>query len=568
MLFYLISFILLLGPLVFVHEFGHFLFAKIFKVRVDVFSMGFGPKIFKKTWGETEYCLSVVPLGGYVKLYGQDPTETIEPHLRHRALNNLEAWKRFLVFVGGPLFNFLFAIFVFALILVIGEEHMAPVIGRVVPGSQAYVAGFRSGDVITAIDRNVVTKFEEVSHIVTESPNKELVFRVKRSLTPSSAEQPKSQVREIKVMTQATPGFSIYGESIEVGDIEGLHSVGRYTTVGVSNPKSDAGKAGLKTGDEILVLNGKPVKNWEELQEFANAELQRGASEFKVGYVPHELAYWLPESKPQPSKQSTHEVTLPAKPLAQLGIYSSELFIATMVKDSPSQLAGLMPGDRLVSVDMKRLDTFQDLREQVQKSGKSKGSFELTVEREGKLIRSEVKPSSNEVRDAAGNETKQFMIGVYPLFVQAEPLLFSERIFNPLTLTVQAWSRALDLSAKTLVSIKKLFFRQVSVGTLGGPILIGKLAGDSMSRGISQFLKVMALISISLAIFNILPIPILDGGHIFLLLVEVIRGRPISIRQTEVVQQVGLSLIVLLLVVVLFNDISKVGLPALRQMFQ
>src|SRR3954463_7792963 len=124
MLFYAASFILLLGPLVFVHEFGHFIFAKLFNVRVDTFSMGFGPKFLKKKWGETEYCLSVVPLGGYVKLYGQDPSEAIEPKFRNRALNNLDAWKRFLVFVAGPLFNFLFAIFIFAMMLVIGEPHM------------------------------------------------------------------------------------------------------------------------------------------------------------------------------------------------------------------------------------------------------------------------------------------------------------------------------------------------------------------------------------------------------------------------------------------------------------
>ncbi|MBI3544141.1 MAG: site-2 protease family protein, partial [Deltaproteobacteria bacterium] len=137
-MFYLLSFFLLLGPLVFVHEFGHFIFAKLFNVRVDVFSMGFGPKIFRKKWGETEYALSVVPLGGYVKLYGQDPGEAIDPHLRKRALNNLDAWKRFLVFVAGPLFNFLFAIFVFAVMLILGEPHIAPVIERVVPGSQAF----------------------------------------------------------------------------------------------------------------------------------------------------------------------------------------------------------------------------------------------------------------------------------------------------------------------------------------------------------------------------------------------------------------------------------------------
>lgn len=564
MLFYLVSFIVLLGPLVFVHEFGHFLFAKLFKVRVDTFSMGFGPKFFKKKWGETEYCLSAIPLGGYVKLYGQDPTEQIEPHLRHRALNNLDAWKRFLVFVGGPLFNFLFAIVVFAVMLMVGEPHLAPVVARVEPGSQAYVAGFRSGDVITAVDRQVVTKFSEVDKIISESQGKQLTFRVKRG---SVANDKNAAFKEIKTTPQPAPGMSIYGEPVEVGEIEGLSNAGRYTTIGVTNPGSAAAKAGLKTGDEIVTFNGTRVKSWEQLEPMVNSALAAGQKSFKFGIVPHEVGYWSPESRPEAATQAATEVTLPARSLESLGLHSSEMIVSSLVAGSPAQVAGIEPGDRLVSIDGRRVPSFQDLRTRVQKAGEAKGKFELAVERDGKIVRKEVVPTSTVAKDPIGNEVKQFMMGVYPLFVQAEPEMFVERIFNPITLTVEAWSRALDLSAKSLISIKKLFFREVSMGTLGGPILIGKLAGDSMSRGISSFLKVMALISISLAIFNILPIPILDGGHIFLLGIEVIRGKPITLRQTEVVQQVGLSLIVLLLVVVLFNDITRVGLPALRQMF-
>lgn len=565
MLFYIISFIVLLGPLVFVHEFGHFIFAKLFNVRVDVFSMGFGPKIFRKQWGETEYALSAIPLGGYVKLYGQDPSETIEPQLRNRALNNLDAWKRFLVFVAGPLFNFLFAIFVFAVMLVMGEPHMLPSIARVVPGSPAYQAGFRSGDVITAVDRTVVTKYDEVARIINDSPNKTLVFRIKRG---EGVDNSKVQIKEIKATPEPTPGLSMYGENIEVGDIEGLSNVGRYTTVGVSNPSSAAGKAGLKTGDEIVTINGTLVKSWEQILEISQRAVNSGAKNLVLGIVPHEAAYWQPESRPQPATKAEKEVTLPARPLDQLGVYSSELFVANLKDGSPAQQGGVQAGDRLVALNGKALLSFQSLRDLVQRAGERDGKFEVTLEREGKVLKKEITPAVDVSHDPAGNEVKQFMMGVYPLFVQGEPAMFIERIFNPFTLTVEAWSRALDLSGKTLVSIKKLFFRQVSVGTLGGPILIGKLAGDSMSRGISPFLRVMALISISLAIFNILPVPILDGGHIMLLLVEVVRGRPISLKQMEWVQQVGLSLVVLLLVVVLFNDISRVGLPALRQMLQ
>lgn len=576
---YLIAFFLLLGPLVFVHELGHFIFAKIFKVRVDVFSMGFGPKIFKKKWGETEYALSIVPLGGYVKLYGQDPTETVEPRFRNRSLGNLDAWKRFLVFVGGPLFNFLFAILVFALMLVIGEPHMTPVIERVIPGSPAAIAGFRSGDVVTAVDRQVITKYDDLAKVISDSPNKELAFRIRRAPLSSSGsfspratratlQASKDLVKEIKATPQPIPGLSMYGEAIEVGEIEGLLAGGRYTTVGVSNPMSEAGKAGFKTGDEIVTFNGASVKSWEVLQERVRAALASGQNKFAFGIVGHELSYWTPESRPVPAEKAEKEITLPAKPLEQLGLRSSELFVANLKDGSPAQRVGLMPGDRIIALDDHVLPSFQELRDQVQKAGEASGLFTLTLEREGKLLKKEITPAVESSHDPTGAEVKQYLMGVYPLFVQSEPEMFIERVLNPFSLTVEAWSRALDLSAKTFVSIKKLFFRQVSVGTLGGPILIGKLAGDSILRGISPFLRVMALISISLAIFNILPVPILDGGHIFLLLVEVVRGRPISIRQTEVVQQVGLSIIALLLVVVLFNDISHVGLPALQKMFQ
>lgn len=557
-MFYLASFLILLGPLVFVHEFGHFIFAKLFMVRVDVFSMGFGPKIFKRKWGETEYALSVIPLGGYVKLYGQDPTEPVEPHLRGRALRNLDAWKRFLIFFAGPLFNFLFAIVVFALILIVGEPHQAPIIERVVPGSQAAAVGFHSADVVTAVDRQVITKFEEVSKLIADSPNKRLNFRVKRD----------TRLREIAAEPQIAPGLSLYGEPIEVGSIEGLLSEGRFTTVGVSNPSTPAAKAGLKTGDEIVTFNDTPVKSWEALLADVHSALASGVKAFKLGIVPHEAGYWSPDSRPMPATKAEKEITLPARPLEALGLHSSELFVSALKDGSPAQQAGIEPGDRIVALDDAPVTYFQGLKDMVQKAGESAGSFELKLERAGKPVEMKIVPTVEIGHDPAGNETKQYLMGIYPLFVQSEPEMFVERIFNPFTLTVEAWSRALDLCGKTLISIKKLFFNQVSMRTLGGPILIGKLAGDSILHGISPFLRVMALISISLAIFNILPVPILDGGHIFLLGLEVIRGRPISMRQTEFVQQLGLSIIVFLLVVVLYNDLSRVAWPGLKQFFQ
>ncbi|MFN7684171.1 MAG: site-2 protease family protein, partial [Oligoflexia bacterium] len=136
-----LGFIAILGPLVVVHELGHFFFARLFGVKAEVFSVGFGPKIWKRQRGETEWCVSAIPLGGYVKLLGEEPGVELPPELAHRSLQRALPWKRFLIFFGGPLFNFVFAALVFMSIQVIGEEHPRSVIGRALPGSVAASSG-------------------------------------------------------------------------------------------------------------------------------------------------------------------------------------------------------------------------------------------------------------------------------------------------------------------------------------------------------------------------------------------------------------------------------------------
>ena len=558
MILYVGSFILLLAPLIFIHELGHYLFAKLFGVRVDVFSMGFGPKIFKKTYGETEYAVSIVPLGGYVKLLGQDPTEVVAPEFADRTLVSKKPWQRFLVFVGGPLFNFLFAIFIFSILMFIGEPHVKSLLERIPANSPAYQVGFRDGDLVTAIDEEKVNTFEDLARIVGDSIDKPLQFHIKRGGSDMN----------LSATPVATPGYSMYGEPIDVGNIEGLLSSGRYPVVGISDPNSPSGRAGMKSGDEIVTFNGQSVNNFEKLSAAVETALKGGVKEFIFGIAAHDLSHWSIERRIEPAKKADKEIKTGAASLDKLGIYSSELFIASMVKGSPAETAGFKSGDRIVSVGDVKLEAFANLREQVQSQGEKHGKFMVTVERGGKMIKKEITPNINEVKDGLGRDVKQYLVGVYPLFVQSEPELFVARIFNPFRLVAEAWSRTIDLSVKTVVSLKKLATRKVSMGTLGGPLLIGKLAGESLERGLAYFLKVMALISVSLAIFNILPVPVLDGGHITLLFIEVLRGKPFSIRQSEFVQQVGLTLILLLLVVVMFNDISRVGIPAIKHMLE
>ena len=158
----ILGFLIILAPLVIVHEFGHYFFARVFGVKAEIFSIGFGPRIWNRQCGETELRVSAIPLGGYVKLLGEEKGTELSPADQKRALHRQAPWKRFFIFLGGPLFNFIWAVLVFVAILMIGEPQIANTIARVVPGSAAEKAGFRNGDRVLSIDGKPVQKFEEI----------------------------------------------------------------------------------------------------------------------------------------------------------------------------------------------------------------------------------------------------------------------------------------------------------------------------------------------------------------------------------------------------------------------
>lgn len=535
-----LGFLAVLGPLVIVHEFGHYIFARIFGVKAEVFSIGFGPVVWRKQLGETELRVSAVPLGGFVKLLGEEPDVQLPPELVERALQRKAPWKRFFIFFGGPLFNFIFAILVFMSILVIGEPQMASVLGRVVDGSPAAKAGLQSGDRVTAINGEPVKKFEEVLMAIHESPEKPLRFDV---IHPGA-----TAPTQIEVTPTPQQGFSVYGEATSVGEVQGLLPAPRSNQLGVSQPESQAAKAGLKTGDRVVSLNSQPIKTWEELDRAYAAlapgsevalKLERGDKK-----IENLEANWK-----KPRSQSTLG--------SAFGLHSSEMFIDKTIEGSPAEKAGVKAGDRLISVAGHEVASFFDLKDAVQRAGEQHGKVMLAWERAGALMTAEINPSSTTQRDAALKKTTQFTVGIVPMLVWVEPVMIMERVWNPLTLLYKATERTVVFSYRNFVSLGKMFTGDVSIGTLGGPILIGKIAGESISRGLIAFLTTMAVLSVGLGVLNILPIPVLDGGHLLLLGIEAVRGKPLTIRQTEIIQQVGLSLILLLMVVVMRNDLSR-----------
>ncbi len=532
-----LGFLVALMPLVVFHEFGHFIFARIFGVKAETFSVGFGKKLWRKQIGETEWCLSAIPLGGYVKLLGEDGERQLTAEEQERSLNRAALWKRFFIFVGGPLFNFILSIFLFMAILLIGEPQMTSRLGRVVPGTAAARAGLQSGDRVVGIDGKPVRKFEEVLSAILENPGKPLTLSVQRGAADSAPV-------EVRVQPTSQDGYSAYGEATHVGELEGLLPMARSTSLGISDPSSLGAKAGLKTGDSIRSVGGKVVTTWEEI-EAAYSALSPGQSLSLVA-----------SSKGE--EKSVEVKRVAGQTLAQAsGIHSSEFFVDKPVEGSPAQAAGVLPGDRLIGVGTHVVQSFIELRDAVQRSGEQQGKVNLVWERDGKTMQAEIVPTATNSRDPNLKKTTQFTVGVVPQLVWAEAETLVERVYNPITLVATATQRMWQHSERNLVSIGKMLKGEVSVKALGGPILIGKVAGESLSRGLIAFLTTMSVLSVGLGVLNLLPVPVLDGGHIVLLGMEAILRRPLSVRFVEVAQQVGFALILLLMVVVMRNDISR-----------
>lgn len=248
-----LSAIILLGILIFVHELGHFLFAKLVNVKVLKFSLGFGPRILGKKYGETEYLLSAVPLGGYVKMLGEEQGDEITDEEKARAFNFQAVWKRILIVLSGPVFNILFAACVFALIAVAGVPVPRPDIGKVSEGSPAAKAGLMTGDRVMAINGASVKGWDEIESAISKDQGKTLLFSIKRD----------ERVIDLQVSPERKSEKDIFGEQKEVWNV-GISPL-LYPDVGEVTKGSPAEKAGIQRGDRIVEIEGSVIMTWQDM---------------------------------------------------------------------------------------------------------------------------------------------------------------------------------------------------------------------------------------------------------------------------------------------------------------
>jgi regulator of sigma E protease len=420
----LLGFVLVLGFLIFAHESGHFFVAKLFRVRVLVFSFGFGKRLFGFQRGATDYRVSLIPLGGYVRMAGDTPEENQEGSPDE--FLSRPKWQRFLILVAGPFMNVVIAIAFVAAINMVSTESFVipPVIGEVTPGKPAARAGLQPGDRIVAINGETIDDFTDMRLVIGMN-----------SSTPVRVDYLRNGQRRATTMTPEK-------ENSDYGPV-GRAGIRPYydTTVGRVKPGSPAARAGLRSGDRIVAVNGKPVA---QIVEFDTAiEAAKGAA---------------------------------------------------------------------IGLDV------------VRGNGRFHGTLAAAPPDPADPYRGFIPP------------TKIHKLSLLPAIKDS---------------VAQNWK----MLRYTFITLGRLFRSEGSVKELSGPISIARISGEAVRHGWINMIGLMALISMQLGIMNLLPIPVLDGGHIMILLVEGVARRDLSLRVKERIQQAGFAVLAALMLVVLYNDV-------------
>lgn len=509
----ILIFVIFLGPLIFFHELGHFFFARLFGVRVEVFSIGFGPKIFKYKKKDTEYAISAIPLGGYVKMFGDDPFSEVElsPEEKKVAFNHKSKWARFWIVFGGPMANLILAYVLYVGLLAGGEKVPESRVGVVTEQSVLYEKGLRSGDVLVGINDEKVLSFDDLN--------------IKGSLVETITVERSGEAHELKVGMGLEPFITSFME--------------------------------------VLTPMKRPLFIDEEGEKFylsynnENPQTNLSLDELSQSYTPGTayLYHYVLEGDELIVNDEPHVMELKGESLSDAlrasKLYPIDLQISNVVMGSAADKAGLKKGDILVSLNGEDITHFEALRGKLQKNPEGE-AVTLVVKTSEGLQEKSITPEVKEI-----NGQKLALIGIESSVQFLRPRLITAKAESLGAALTGAFTRTWDGMVKTVSGYKKLVTREVSLNNIGGPLAIGKVASDSFNVSLSMFFRLMAIISINLGIINLFPIPVLDGGHIMFLLFETINGGPLSRKKLELAQRFGLSVLFLLIFVAIFNDLSR-----------
>ena len=535
--FSLAPFIILLSILVFIHELGHFLVARFCGVRVEVFSLGFGKKLLKWKRKDTTYCISLLPLGGYVKMFGHDYEQDVEEKEKPFAFLHKKLWQKTAIVLAGPLMNFFLAILIFAgLSTWVGTPILEPVLGEIKPLSPAGQAGFLKGDKILSINGKIIATKKETEAFLAQNPQSLLQVEVQN-------QEGEKKIRTVHTSIGEVPGK--WGFLEKGGKIEGLNFFKLSAIAGIADPESIAGKAGLKTFDVVQKIEATKIRDLPHFLSVLKKHVQKESITIKVLREKKPLVFQL-----QPKNK-------PLDKLSDWGFLPSTLFIADLKKGGAAIKAGLQKGDFFLKINDQPITSWEFLTEKIKTFDESQKHLKLQIQREGKIKTLFLIPEK-QTQIINGIEQSQYMVGIVAsnAYIPAgnTSVLKSK---GPISALNKGFNKTLYWCAVTGIYIKKFILGQVSRKTLGGPISIGRVAYDSYSYGLTYFFNIMAILSIQLFLLNILPIPIFDGGHLLFYLIEAIKGSPINIKKLIIAQKAGLLFLLLLLVFTTFNDLHN-----------
>jgi len=444
----LVAFIIALGLLIVVHEYGHYIVARWCGVKVLRFSVGFGRPLLTRQIGadRTEWVIAAIPFGGYVKML-DEREGPVEAREAHRAFNRQSVWRRFGIVVAGPLANFLFAIAAYAGLFMYGLPEARPVLGAPPAGSAAAAAGVRVGDTVRAVEGEAITTWQELRWRVLQSALQRTPLRLE-------VLDEKQHLRDLVLDLRSFPADDVESDALE--------------------------RIGLRL------------------------------------YRP------------------------PLDPV-----------IGQVVRGGAAERAGLAPGDRVVAADGQAVHSWDALVAAVQ--AKPELPLTLTLERDGVRRTLEVVPAS-----VAAGERRIGRIGAAPLVPASHAEKMLIRVQHGVAESLwKALAKTGDIAVFSLKMLGKMLLGEVSWKHLSGPVTIADFAGQSAALGWVSYLTFLALISISLGVLNLLPIPLLDGGHLMYYAIEIVKGKPVSERAMELGQRVGLALLLVMMAFAFYNDLNR-----------
>ena len=552
-------FIALVAVLIAVHELGHYVVARLCGVKVLRLSLGFGPALVSMRRGETEYAIAVFPLGGYVRLLGENPGDEIAPRDRARAFPNKPLWQRLAIVLAGPAANLALPVLLYFHLYAGETTTLSSTVGTVLEGQPADGV-LQPGDRIVAIDDVPVATWDDVNAAVSRSPSRELRVTFERA----GQERPLTKV----VTPRAHHRLDLFGEREIVGQL-GITPRVRLSQIGVGGGAgftpagSPAARAGLRTFDVITSVQGRPVESWRELEHALAGG--RGEAVLVTYLRPVDsAASLLGASRLVPGTAQIFPVPDQAQGRPGAGRYDTglrpaERFLASLEPGSPADRAGLRVGDEIIAVD-----------------GAPVRSWEMLSQR---LDEHPERPLALVWRTTTGEERSaqiDLMAGVVGSgaagprrsdFTQPSLGAESPRAARPVREVPldgrlpRAAGRALASTAAVTVAMVRVFVRLVTLrlpaSSIGGLIRIYEFTGAAAARGSDQLLLFLAVLSINLALLNLLPIPLLDGGVLLFFVIEGIRRRPLTARQREIAVWIGLTLLAAITLLAVRNDLVR-----------